>query len=129
MQDPQCGGRRVWFVMSLHVVLGLRSPASTAAKKGIGAIHVVFFSMQGPDTLPFLVLCYGVQQSRPTIIIQECTPRLTIFHGVLGGLYEVRSRQVYPTSLGAKCLRLRQVVGVVLSHGCKGEARIRWVRV
>ena len=57
-----------------------------------------------------LVWCYGVRQSRPKIIVQECTPSfdLTIFRRILSDLYEVLSRQVCPTSLGAGCLCLRQ---------------------
>ena len=95
--------------MSLHVVLGfeVRARAATrfwrpcaASLKHGPSIHEVFFSIQGPDTLHFLAWCYRAWQSRS---------KLTNFQRVLGDLHEVRSRQV--------CL--------LLSHSCKGEARIR----
>ena len=70
----------------------------------------VLFPIQGPDTLHFIVWCYGVRQTRPKIIIHDRAPMfdLTISQRILGNLHEVRSRQVCPTSLGAGCLRLRQ---------------------
>ena len=52
---------------------------------------------------------------------------LATFQPILGDLCEVRSGQVCP--LGRMVHAFALVVGVALSHDCKGKVRDRWARV
>ena len=78
------------------------------------SIRVVFFSIPGPDTIPFLVWCCRVWQSMPKIIIQK-------------GMWKHESSSV-PNELGREVPAFAPV-DVVPSHGCEREARMRWARV
>ena len=97
--------RSLWFGEAEHG----RQKCAGAGKQG-PSINVVFSSIPGPDTIPFLVRCYGVWQSRPKITFQWCTPKfdMTTIKPILGDVHDLRSRQVCPTRSGARCLRLRQ---------------------